>query len=142
VKRLFVVICSCLALASLASQAAVGRSNASASEATKVRAQLLYEVGLFNQARWQQLWQTYTPRVRRGCSYRRFVAGMKSIRAHYGRATVRNVAVRVRGQRASVVYQIIAHGKIAGGATARNPDIFARIGSRWFDDVDADGLCP
>jgi hypothetical protein len=142
VRRLVVVICSCLALAGLATQAAVGGSDASTSEAAKVRAQLLYEVGLFNQARWQQLWQTYTPRVRRGCSYRGFVAGMKSIRAHYGRATVRNVTVRVRGQRASVLYQIIAHGKVAGGATAKNPDIFARIGSRWFDDVDPDGLCP
>lgn len=141
-KRLVVVMCSGLALAGLASQAAVGESETSTSEAAKVRAQLLYEVGLFNQARWQQLWQTYTPRVRRGCSYPRFVAGMKSIRAHYGRATVRNVAVRVRGQRASVLYQIIAHGKVAGGATAKNPDIFARIGSRWFDDVDPDGLCP
>jgi hypothetical protein len=142
VKPLFVVICSCLGLASLASQAAVGGSNASASEATKVRAQLLYEVGLFNQARWQQLWRAYTPRVRRGCSYGRFVAEMKSIRAHYGRLSVRNVAVRVRGHRASVVYQIIGHGKVVGAAKPGDPDIFARIGSRWFDDVDADGLCP
>ena len=141
-KRLVVVMCSGLALAGLASQAAVGESETTTSEAANVRAQLLYEVGLFNQARWQQLWQTYTPRVRRGCSYPRFVAGMRSIRAHYGRATVRNVAVRVRGRRASVLYQIIAHGKVAGGPTAKNPDIFARIGSRWFDDVDPDGLCP
>jgi hypothetical protein len=117
-------------------------STASASEAPKVRALLLYEVGLFNQSRWRAAWRTYTPRIHSGCSCRRFAAGMKTIRATVGRVALRNIAVRVTGNRAFVTYRIVGHGKVVGGAPARNPDAFARIGGRWFDDVDADGLCP
>jgi hypothetical protein len=142
VKRLFVVICSCFVLAGVAAQPMVARSSTSASEAPKVRAVLLYQVGLFNQARWRALWRTYTPRVHSRCSYSRFVAGMKPIRAAVGRVALRNLAIRVTGQRASVVYLIVGHGKVVGGATVRNPDVYTRIGGRWFDDIDADGRCP
>jgi hypothetical protein len=142
VKSVFVTICSCVVLAGVAAQPIAARKTASASEATKVRAQLLYEVALFNQSRWRAAWRTYTPRIHSGCSYPRFVTGMKTIRATVGRVALRNVAVRVTGNRAFVTYRIVGHGKVVGGSTARNPDVFARIGGRWLDDVDADGLCP
>ncbi len=138
-KRLS-AICSCLVLAGFASQSVAARSTTT--EAAKVRAQLLYEVRLTNQARWRPMWRTYSPRVRSGCSYTRFVAGMRVIRAAYGPFSLRNLAVRVRGQRAFVTYQIIGRGKVVGGAAARKPDVFVRIGDRWFDDFDAGGECP
>ncbi len=141
-KRVAVAICSCAALAAVAAQPMAAGTTASASEATKARAVLLYEVQLFNQSRWRAAWRTYTPRIHSGCSYQRFAAGMKTIRARVGRVALHNIAVRVTGNRAFITYRIVGHGKVVGGAAARNPDVFARIGGRWFDDVDADGLCP
>jgi hypothetical protein len=140
VKRLSLVIFSCLVLAGFASQSVAARSTTP--EAAKVRALLLYEVGLTNQARWRPMWRTYSPRVRSRCSYNLFVARMRVIRAALGPFTLRNLAVRVRGQRAFVTYQIIGRGKVVGGAPAREPDVFVRIAGRWFDDFDAHGECP
>jgi hypothetical protein len=116
VKRLSLVIFSCLVLAGFASQSVAARSTTP--EAAKVRALLLYEVGLT------------------------FVARMRVIRAALGPFTLRNLAVRVRGQRAFVTYQIIGRGKVVGGAPAREPDVFVRIAGRWFYDFDAQGECP
>jgi hypothetical protein len=136
------VICLCFVLAGLASQPVGARSSASASEATKVRAVLAQEVGMFNRKRWQPAWRMYSPRIRSQCSYRRFVVAMSSIRNATGPVTLRNVTVRVTGGRGLVVYRIVANGQLVGGATAKQPDVFRRINGRWFDDFDADGLCP
>ena len=139
-KRLSIALCSCLVLAGFASQALAARSTTT--EPAKVRAQLLYEVRLTNQARWRPMWRTYSPRVRSRCSYNLFVSRMRQIRAALGPFTLRKLAVRVRGQRAFVTYVIIGRGKVVGGAPAMRPDVFVRIGEHWFDDFDADGACP
>lgn len=107
-----------------------------------MRAVLAQEVGLFNRKRWQPAWRLYSPRIRSHCSYSRFVAAMGSIRNATGAVTLRNVTVRVRGGRGLVLYRIVANGRLVGGATAKQPDVFRRIDGRWFDDFDADGLCP
>jgi hypothetical protein len=139
-KRLFTAICCSLVLAGLASQAVAARSTTT--EAAQVRAQLLYEVRLTNQARWRPMWRTYSPRVRSHCSYNLFVSGMSQIRATCGPFTLRKLAVRVRGRHAFATYEIIGRGKVVGGAPARRPDVFVRIDGRWFDEFDADGDCP
>jgi hypothetical protein len=137
-----VIVCSCLALVGVASQPIDAQRNDTASGAAKVRAVLLQEVTLFNQAHWRTLWRAYSPRVRSHCSYALFVARMKPLRRSVGPATLRNIRIRVTGRRASARYQIVARGKVVGGTPTTNPDVFARIGGRWFDDFDADGLCP
>jgi hypothetical protein len=129
-------------LVGVASQPAGARSGASASEATNVRAVLLQEVGMFNRKRWEPAWRMYSPRIRSHCSYRRFVAVMRPLRNATGPVTLRNVTVRVTRGRGFALYRIVANGRIVGGATAKKPDVFTRIGGRWFDDFDADGLCP
>jgi hypothetical protein len=136
------VIFLCLLLAGVASQSVGAESNASASEVTKVRAVLAQEVGLFNRKRWQPMWGMYSPRVRSHCSYSRYVVAMRSVRNASGPVTLRNVTARVTGRRGFVLYQIVANGRVVGGATAKNRDVYTRIGGRWFDDFDADGLCP
>jgi hypothetical protein len=142
VRQSLVIVISCLALAGVASQPSAARRTAPESEATKVRAVLLQEVALFNQSRWQMAWKAYSPRVRSRCSYAAFVAAMKPVRRTTGRVTLRNVAIRVAGRRAAAGYRIYAGSKLVGGTTERNPDLFARVGGRWFDDFDPDGLCP
>jgi hypothetical protein len=142
VRRALMIVTACLTLAGVASQPMAARSTRPESEATKVRAVLLQEIALFNQSRWQTAWKAYSPRVRSRCSYAAFAAAMKPLRRATGRVTLRNVTIRVTGRRATAGYRIFASGKLVGGATKNNPDLFARVGGRWFDDFDADGLCP
>jgi len=142
VKLHAAVLCLCFMLVGAASQPVGARSGASASEATKVRAVLLQEVEMFNRKRWEPAWQMYSRRIRSHCSYSRFVAAMRPLRNTTGPVTLRNVTVRVMRGRGFAQYRIVANGRIVGGATAKKPDVFTRIGGRWFDDFDADGLCP
>jgi hypothetical protein len=114
----------------------------SAGEPTKVRSLLVYQTGLFNQAQWNALYRTYTPRVRSRCPYRRFVREMNGLRALIGgRIGLRNVVVRVTGRRAAATYQFVARGKVVSAMTAKHPDIFVRIRERWLDDLDSGSPC-
>jgi len=67
---------------------------------------------------------------------------MRSISNTTGLVTLRNVTVRVSGRRGFARYSIVANGRLVGGATSKEPDVYTRIGGRWFDDFDANGLCP
>jgi len=107
-----------------------------------VRAIVVQEVRLYNQKRWQAQWRLFAPRVRSHCSYRRFLVLTRSIRNVYGVMSLRRVAVRVMGRRGFAAYSVVLNGRLIPTATAKNPDVFTRIGGRWFDDFDADGLCP
>ena len=107
-----------------------------------MRAVLAQEIVLLNHKQWQPMWRMYSPRVRSHCSYSRFVVMMRALRNTYGPVTLRNVTVRVTGRQGFVSYRIVAKGRIVGGYTAKKPDVFKRIAGRWFDDFDADGLCP
>ena len=97
---------------------------------------------MLNRKRWEPMWRMYSPVIRSHCSYRRFVAVMRSIRNEIGPVTLRSVTVRVAGRRGFAMYLIVANGRLVGGATAKKPDVYTRLGRRWFDDFDADGLCP
>ena len=128
------------ALAIMAGQA-VATTSPSASEATKVRALLVNQTRLWNQARWKPMYRTLAPRVRSRCPYPRFVEEVKFDRALVGRLALRNVVVRVAGRHASATYQQVAAGKVVGAMTVKHPDKFVRIGDRWFDDLDSGSPC-
>ncbi|HET7857241.1 MAG TPA: hypothetical protein VFL41_12365 [Gaiellaceae bacterium] len=117
---------------------AASTSGSRTTEAAKVKALLLYQNAQFNRARWRPLWLTATPRQRSLCTFSEFAATQKSARAAFGRVTTRNIRVRVRGTRAFVSYQILASGRVVAAATKTKPDLYTRIGGRWFDEADAD----
>jgi hypothetical protein len=130
-----------LALALTAGQASAVSSGRT-SEATKVRAVLVNQMRLYNQARWRPMYRTFAPRVRSRCPYPRFVVEMKGIKALVGGPmAVRRVVVRVSGRRATATYQQLAGGKVFASVTANRPDKFVRIGDRWFDDLDYGSPC-
>jgi hypothetical protein len=151
VKKLAVLLCASLAFAGLVSGAAVaGKPNpgkpdppsGSGSEKAKVRSLLAYQTRLTNEARWAQLYRTYAPHVRARCPYRRFAAAMNTIRTLVGgRISLRRVRIRVTGQRASATYEIVSRGHVVSSMRLRRPDLFVRIGGRWFDDSDAGSPC-
>ena len=125
-----------VAPASAPAPPAASTSSSRTSEAAKVKALLLYQMAQFNRARWRPLWLTATARQRSLCTFSEFTATQKSARAAFGLVRTRNIRVRVRGTRAFVSYQILARGRVVGVATQRKPDLYTRIGRRWFDDVD------
>lgn len=96
---------------------------------------------LFKQARWRELYRTYTPRFRASCPYARWLAGTKEARRQLGTDfVVRNVRVRVRGNRAAVTYETVDEGRVHK-VTSSSPDIYVRIGGRWLDELDSQTTC-
>ena len=143
VRKLAVLLCASLALAGLASGAFAGHPGpASKREKAKVRALLAHQTQLINQARWAQLYRTQAPQVRARCPFRRFAAAMNTIRTLVGgRISLRKVRIQVSGARASATYDVVVRGQVISSSRTRNPDLFIRIGGRWYDDADAGSAC-
>ena len=105
-------------------------------EAAKVRAVIVRQNQLFNAANWRALYRLYTPRYRAACPYGRFVAGNREARAILGRIATRNIVVRLRGNRALLSYRGFAHGRLVITVRQSRPDVYVRIGGRWYDELD------
>jgi hypothetical protein len=54
---------------------------------------------------------------------------------------VRNVRVRRTGNRATLTYQNVAQGVVIQTVTRRHPDLYVRIGGRWYDEKDTVTSC-
>ena len=107
-----------------------------------VRALLAQQTRFINQAQWAQLYRTQAPRVRARCPFRRFAAAMNTIRTLVGgRISLRKVRISVSGRRAAATYEVVVRGQVVSSSRTRNPDLFIRIGGRWFDDADAGSAC-
>jgi hypothetical protein len=122
--------------AGLAVAPAAGRS-----EATTPRGALLNQVRLFNAGSWRAMYGTFTRRFRASCPYSTFVAQGREARAAVGRLSVRNVRVRQTGNRATLTYQNVAQGVVLQTVTRRHPDLYVRIGGRWYDEKDSVTSC-
>jgi hypothetical protein len=129
-----------IVLATVAAGLSVAPATAT-SEATTPRGALLNQIRLFNAGNWPALYRTFTRRVRARCPYRTFVAQAREGRANVGRLGVRNIRVRRTGNRAALTYQNTARGVVFLTVTRRHPDIYVRIGDRWYDEVDSVTSC-
>ena len=101
------------------------------------------QTSLFNAARWQSLWRTYTPRFRRRCSYRLWRNQQQTTRGQIGgRIAVRGIRVRVTRRRAAVKANTLFLGDQAIAAV-RPPrtDLYVKIGRRWYDEGDGITTC-
>jgi hypothetical protein len=115
---------------------------ASAQRATP-KATLLQQVALLKQAKWRAMYATYTQRFRRSCPYSKFVAGQREGRRVIGtRFSVTGIRVRAEtATRAIVAYRIVREGRTLGEVRLRDRDIYVRIGSRWYDELDRVTTC-
>lgn len=109
--------------------------------ATTPRGTLLYQTRLFNAGNWPAMYRTFTRRFRASCPYRTFVAEGNAARKALGRLSVRNVGVRITRNRAALTYQQLAQGKVIATVTRRHPDLYVRIGGRWYDEMDSVTAC-
>lgn len=110
-------------------------------EALTPRGTLLYQTRLFNAGNWPVMYRTFTRRFRASCPYSTFVAEGRAARKMAGRLSVRNIRVRQTGNRAALTYQNVAQGTVVQTVTRRHPDIYVRIGGRWYDEMDTVTSC-
>lgn len=115
---------------------------ASAQRATP-RATLLQQAALLKQAKWQAMYATYTPRFRRSCPYTRFVQNARATRRTLGpNFELRQIQVRMETpSRVIVAYSFVRRGRTLGRVTLRHRDVYTKIGSRWYDELDGVSSC-
>jgi hypothetical protein len=116
---------------------------AASAQRSTPRATILQQVSLFKQAKWRAMFATYTPRARRICSYSRFVAVQRENRRLLG-TNFQLSGIRVRNEtatRAIVAYRFVRNGRTLAEVTFRHRDVYTKIGSRWFDELDRVSGC-
>ncbi len=135
-----VIAVAAIALALLAPASVSG---ASSSSATDVKALLLKQSQLFKQGKWRAMYATYSPKFRASCPYTKFVAGQRETRRILGtNFQLRGIRVRVEtARRAITAYSFVRDGKTLGAVTFRDRDVYAKIGSRWYDELDRLSSC-
>lgn len=132
-----------LAILAVALAAPASVSGASASPQTEVKALILQQVKLFKQGRWRTMYATYSPRFRRNCPYPTFLEAQRQVRQVLGtRFTLEGIKVRVEtARRAIVAYRFVKNGRTIASVTFATRDVYTRIGSRWYDDLDRVSSC-
>ena len=112
-------------------------------QGTSPRATLLQQAQLLKQAKWRAMYATYTPRFRRSCPYPRFVENSRATRRFLG-TSFRMQNIQVRNEtptRAILAYTFVKDGRAIARVTLRHRDVYAKIGSRWYDELDRVSAC-
>lgn len=107
------------------------------------KATLTQQASLFKQGKWKAMYATYTPRYRRACPYARFVTGQRQARSLIGTTfQLRGIQVRTETRtRAIVAYRFVRNGQTIANVTFRHRDVYVKIGSRWYDELDRVSSC-
>jgi len=132
-----------LAVLAIVLAAPASVSGASSSPSTEVKALILKQTQLFKQGRWRAMYATYTPSFRRSCPFPTFLEAQRQTRQFLGtRFTIAGIKVRVEtARRAIVAYRFVKNGKTVASVTFQNRDVYTRIGSRWYDELDRVSSC-
>lgn len=135
-----IAVLSVLALAVLAPSAVTG---ASSQRSEDPKTTLLRQATLLKQAKWREMYATYTARFRRSCPYTKFVAQSRQTRQFLGtRFQLRGIQVRLEtASRAIIAYRFVRDGRTLAAVTLKNRDVYRLVGSRWYDDLDRVSTC-
>jgi hypothetical protein len=127
-------------LALLAPSAVTG---ASTQRSEDPKTTLLKQATLMKQAKWREMYATYTARFRRNCPYAKFVAQARQTRQFLGtRFQLRGIQVRLEtASRAIIAYRFVRDGRTIAAVTLKNRDVYKLIGSRWYDELDRVSAC-
>jgi hypothetical protein len=104
-----------------------------------IRAVLQKQGSLIRQGEWRALYALTTPRMRSRCPYPRYRQLMQANRRLLGtNFRIDRIRVRFRAStRAVVAYRVVRPGKQAISVPFSAGDLYAKIGSRWYDEYDA-----
>ena len=112
-------------------------------QGTSPRATLLQQATQVKQARWRAMYATYTPRFRRSCPYSKFVQNARQTRRILGtNFQLRGIQARLESaRRAIVAYRFVVNGRTVAAMTFQHRDVYVKIGSRWYDELDRVSAC-
>lgn len=132
---LFVVV-----LALLAPSAVTG---ASTQRSQDPKTTLLRQATLMKQAKWREMYATFTARFRRSCPYAKFVSQQRRTRQFLGtRFQLRGIQVRLEtASRAIIAYRFVKDGRTVAAITLKDRDVYKLVGSRWYDELDRVSTC-
>jgi hypothetical protein len=132
-----------LALAVLALLAPPAVSGAHEQRAQHPRTTLLRQASLLKQAKWREMYATYTARFRRSCPYPTFVRNSRRTRQLLGpEFELRGIRVRMEtASRALLAYTFARGRRTIATVTFQHRDVYVLIGSRWFDELDRVSTC-
>jgi hypothetical protein len=84
------------------------------------------------------MYRTTTPRLRARCPYARYARGLRESRRVLGpTARIDRIQVRFKSaKRALVSYRFLKNGKPLLTVRFRDGDLYAKLGSRWYDEYD------
>jgi hypothetical protein len=132
-----------IAIAAVALLAPPAVSGAHEQRGEHPRNTLLRQTSLLKQGKWRDMYATYTLRFRRSCPYATFVRHGRQTRQVLGpEFELRGVRVRMEtAKRALVAYTFARGRRTLATVTFQHRDVYVRIGSRWFDELDRVSSC-
>jgi hypothetical protein len=107
-----------------------------------LRALIQKQLLLTKQGEFRQLYRTTTTRrFRARCPYPRFLRLARAARAGLGpTAQVDRILARFLTQRRAILsYRILKNGRPVVRIRFSDRDVYAKVGSRWYDDYDRVG---
>jgi hypothetical protein len=127
----------------LAVLAAILLVPAALAQSATPKATINQQATLLKQAKWRAMYATYTARFKRSCPYSRFVTGSRQTRSVLGsNFQLRDIRVRMETpRRALVAYRFVKSGRTVATVTFAHRDVYVKIGSRWYDELDVVSNC-
>jgi hypothetical protein len=121
-----------------ASPAAAATTGGGADEAA-VKAALNSELAAYQKKDWQAAYKIASPRFQTTCSLDQFVAAVGG--NDFSTMTVTNIKVRIEGDKAYVTDTVTINGKDDTTATDAAPEIYVKVGGKWYDDSKGQSGC-
>jgi hypothetical protein len=123
--------------AALAATAVLALPALAAAPATP-KGTLTLEVSYLKSGQFVKLYALYGPKFRASCPYAKWVAEAKKAQPDFKNVSIRVTKQTIAGSRALLDYQYVANGKVAA---ATKGDLFVKIGSGWYDELDKATTC-
>ncbi len=112
-------------------------------DATVIRQLVEREFMQLRERDWRGVYENYSPSFRAACPYAAFeqfeLSSISGIDP--ARMTVSDVRVRVEGDQAYVTYIYEYDGQGVSTIDASAPDVFVKVGERWYDEIDTHVEC-
>ena len=93
----------------------------------------------FNDEDWYTSYQMMSPNYRATCSYEEYEEFCQEAWAMWlalfgpGNVEATDISVHVDGEWAYATYKLVQDGDVLGELTSTNPDIYLKVGGRWYD---------
>jgi hypothetical protein len=135
-KRRDVVLSAALAASALlsvtpASASGLGQSSPAATLRTEMR---LIHLGDF-----RSYYELFSPTFRATCPLAAFLRFDRGVQQRFSGLSLRILAVRIDGSKASLTYEFLHDGVAVGKLTG---DVYVKVDGKWYDEVDKYTRCP